>query len=161
MGAKVPEDGELKRQKLTSDDLLRRQLLGKDYAKKLRDKDGHRQGDHRSVGATLLVGSKPRPALGKRKADGSSDEEGGRSSLGKKKKHHEHTKTGKDRDAEAEVGEEAMDHEDIRRERLEAAKQSKKPTNYLDEVLSRKSEKKHKSKKKRKELQEGATVSGD
>ncbi|KAL8745688.1 MAG: hypothetical protein Q9184_007842 [Pyrenodesmia sp. 2 TL-2023] len=160
LGAKVPDDlkdGDMKRQKLTSNDLLRRQLLGKDHAK-ARSQGGHRHADQKAPGATLPVGSKPRPAALKRKADDSSEDEGGRSSLGKRK-HLKYISTGKSGGEGSELVAEAMDHKDKRRERPEVIKSSRRSTNYLDEVLSQKNEKKHKSKKKKKGPQDMVTAS--
>ncbi|KAL8925387.1 MAG: hypothetical protein Q9208_003479 [Pyrenodesmia sp. 3 TL-2023] len=161
LGAKVPDnlkDGDLKRQKPTSNDLLRRQLLGKDHAKAV-SKEGHRQADQRGAGATLPVGSKPRPALLKRKADESSEDEGGRSSLGRRK-HREHISDGLNGGEVSEIVEEATHREDKRRDSPEAVQRPRKSTNYLDEVLSRKNEKKHKSKKKKnKGVQDTSTAS--
>ncbi|KAI4286019.1 MAG: hypothetical protein L6R35_004520 [Caloplaca aegaea] len=160
LGAKVPDDlkdgGALKKQKLTSDDLLRRQLLGKDHAI-LKKKEERGQ---RGSGSIVSLGSKPLPAAAKRKAeDVSSDDEGGRSSLGKKKHHHEHDKIREDRGVDAlDVGKD-VDPGDGRRQRPEAATRSVKATNYLDEVLSQKSKKKRKNKKKRDMAQAGLVAS--
>ncbi|KAI4139536.1 MAG: hypothetical protein L6R39_006242 [Caloplaca ligustica] len=145
LGAKVPDDakiGDLSRQKLTSEDLLRRQLLGKGYAK-LRNKGGLEQRDPRG---TPQLGSKPRPAQApaKRKVeDVSSDEEGGRSTLGKKRDSKPfHSGNGESDDRAL------VDDEDHQRESPEVMKHPKKPTNYLDEVLAQRQHK-HKSKKKK------------
>ncbi|KAL8687699.1 MAG: hypothetical protein Q9224_005078, partial [Gallowayella concinna] len=89
LGATIPTDfkyGDVKRQKMSSNDLLRRQLLGKDHAR-LQSRSGHGQGGQRIVERSLLIGSKPRPIPVKRKGEEeSSGDEGGRSSLGKKKR---------------------------------------------------------------------------
>ncbi|KAL8898567.1 MAG: hypothetical protein Q9207_006635 [Kuettlingeria erythrocarpa] len=160
LGAKVPDDfndGDLKRQKLTTNDLLRRQLLGKDHAK-VQSKGAHRQAGQSDAGAALPVGSKPRPASMKRKADESSDDEGGRSSLGKRKARKQ-VSNEKDGVEGLEIVEEAIDHQDTWRQRPEAVERSGKATSYLDEVLSRKKKKKHKSKKTGEDVQDTATTS--
>ena len=150
LGAKPPEDLKewgLKRQKLSSNDELRRKLLGKDYAK-LRGIGGHDRMQHRDDGSPLAVGSKPRPQPVKRGLEGdSSDEEGGRASLGrnKVKKSVEVIETNSDDEVEAE----AKDTKELRSGRQELLKSSRRANNYLDEVLSQKKEKKHRSKRKK------------
>ncbi|KAI4127897.1 MAG: hypothetical protein LQ338_002982 [Usnochroma carphineum] len=159
LGAKVPndfKDADMKRQNSSSNDLLRRQLLGKDRSK-VQNNGVHRQGDQRGLGGVLHVGSKPRPAPAKRKVeDVSSDEEGGRSSVGKRKHLETAKATGNE---EVEVGQLGLGPG--RRERSEAVKRSKRVTNYLDEVLSRKSEKKQRNKKRKKVAQDSTLVSKD
>ncbi|KAL8852966.1 MAG: hypothetical protein Q9221_002216 [Calogaya cf. arnoldii] len=149
LGAKIPEDlkdWDLKRQKLSSNDQLRRQLLGKDHAK-LRVKGGHERPAHRDAGPPLLVGSKPRPAPAKRGlGDNSSDDEGGRASLGRKKVKRPAEAIEPEKD---ESLEDAVNVEEPRNERQDTLKRSKKANNYLDEILSQKKQKKHKSKKKK------------
>ncbi|KAL9633596.1 MAG: hypothetical protein Q9204_003332 [Flavoplaca sp. TL-2023a] len=150
LGAKPPEDlreWDLKRQKLSSNDELRRKLLGKDYAK-LRGTNGHDRMQHRDAGYPLAVGSKPRPPPVKRGLEGdSSDEEDGRASLGRKKvkKPAEVIETNSDDEIEAE----AKDTKEFRSGRQEPLKNSRRANNYLDEVLSQKKEKKYKSKRKK------------
>ncbi|KAL8659802.1 MAG: hypothetical protein Q9226_000230 [Calogaya cf. arnoldii] len=143
LGAKIPEDlkdWHLKRQKLSSNDQLRRQLLGKDYAK-LRVKGGQERTALRDAGPPQLVGSKPRPTPVKRGlGDDSSDDEGGRASLGRKKV----KKPKKDESLE-----DTVTKEEPKNERQDTLKRSKKANNYLDEVLSQRNQKKHKSKKKK------------
>ncbi|KAL8705250.1 MAG: hypothetical protein Q9201_001629 [Fulgogasparrea decipioides] len=147
LGANIPEDvnnGELKKQKLDSNDLLRKQLLGDDYAKR-RGAGSHGQGNQRGIAGALPVGSKPRPAPSKRKAeDLSSSDEGGRSTLGKKKQREI---VPFEQIAKSDVG--ALAHGGVQSEQPEDVRLSKKATSYLDEVLSQK-QKKHKVKKKRK-----------
>ncbi|KAL8842968.1 MAG: hypothetical protein Q9176_002271 [Flavoplaca citrina] len=150
LGAEPPEDlkeWDLKRQKLSSNDELRKKLLGKDYAK-LRCTSGHDRMQHRDAGSPLAVGSKPRPPPVKRGLEGdSSDEEGGRASLGRKKvkKPAEVIETNSDDEVEAE----AKDQKELRSGRQELLKISRRANNYLDEVLSQKKEKKQKSKRKK------------
>ncbi|KAL8809971.1 MAG: hypothetical protein Q9223_005069 [Gallowayella weberi] len=152
LGAKVPEDlkdGDLKRQKLSSNDVLRRQLLGKDHAR-LPNKGGHAQGNQRTAGGPLPIGSKPRPPSSKRRAEdeSSSGDEGGRSSLGKEKQ-KKSVEIVESVETEG-VDIDATNNEESPRQWVKAAKSSKKANNYLDEVLSQRKEKKPKKKKKRK-----------
>ena len=103
---------------------------------------------HRDDGSPLAVGSKPRPQPVKRGLEGdSSDEEGGRASLGrnKVKKSVEVIETNSDDEVEAE----AKDTKELRSGRQELLKSSRRANNYLDEVLSQKKEKKHRSKRKK------------
>lgn len=132
---------------MSSNDELRRQLLGKNYAK-LRGTSGHDRMQHRDAGSPLAVGSKPRPTPVKRGLEGdSSDEEGGRASLGRKKvkKPAEVIETNNDDEFEAE----AKDKKDLRSGREEPLKNTRRANNYLDEVLSLKKEKQRKSKRKK------------
>ncbi|KAL8723773.1 MAG: hypothetical protein Q9225_000068 [Loekoesia sp. 1 TL-2023] len=151
LGAKPPEDikdGDLKRQKLSSNDVLRKQLLGKDYAR-AQDKESRRQGIHGGLGGILSAGSKSRPTPTKRKAeDESSGDEGGRSSLGKRKYRDMGTSNG----SEGTKLDASNNHVEPN-EHARAGKNARKATNYLDEVLSQK-EKKHKKKKKKKGAEE-------
>ncbi|KAL8663410.1 MAG: hypothetical protein Q9202_003929 [Teloschistes flavicans] len=152
IGAKIPEDvtnGDLKRQKLTSDEMLRKQLLGRDHAT-LRHKGAQGQRDRIGLGRAMLAGSKPRPTQTKRKEDCiSSDDDGGRSQLGKRRPREVGER---EKYQKAEVDTPIDDG--VAGERLESAHRSKKATSYLDEVLAQKS-KKHRSKKKRKVKQMG------
>lgn len=90
----------------------------------------------------VSAGSKPRPLLSKRKQEESSGDEGGRSSLGKKKyrKSDEH-------DGEMVVERESMGHYKHQDQRQAPLKHSKATGTYIDEVLSQK-EKKRKKKHK-------------
>ncbi|KAL8837610.1 MAG: hypothetical protein Q9170_002453 [Blastenia crenularia] len=147
LGAKPPEiikDGDPKRQKLSSNDVLRRQLLGKDHAK-LRSKIEQRGVVPGGSGGTMLVGSNPRPAPAKRKLeDESSGDEGGRSSLGKKK-----LRSTNAREEKKEVEAETMRPPDHEQEPQEPKRNAKVGGSYLDEVLSQK-EKKRREKRKKK-----------
>ncbi|KAL9585436.1 MAG: hypothetical protein Q9203_004243 [Teloschistes exilis] len=145
MGAKIPEDGtngDLKRQKLTSDETLRKHLLGRDHAK-LQNKGGRGQRDRTGLGRAMPAGSKPRPTPGKREEDRiSSDDEGGRSQLGKKRR-REMEKLEEEQTTEVDA---SLDNGVAGKKRLDS-KRSTKATSYLDEVLAQK-QKKHKSRKK-------------
>lgn len=145
MGAKIPEDGsngDLKRQKLTSDETLRKHLLGRDHAK-LQNKGGRGQEDRTGFGRAMPAGSKPRPTPGKREEDRiSSDDEGGRSQLGKKRR-REAEELEEERKTEVDA---SPDNGVAGKKRLDS-KRSTKATSYLDEVLAQK-QKKHKIRKK-------------
>ncbi|KAL8947161.1 MAG: hypothetical protein Q9222_006530 [Ikaeria aurantiellina] len=150
LGAPIPDDlkdGDLlKKQKASPDDKLRKQLLGKDYAK-LAKISKHTQGGQRGAGDVGPVGSKPRPATEKRKLDeGDSEEEGGRSSLGKQKR-QEHEKV-LVLENEQENAEGAAEGKQLSG-KGEAQAYSKTAGSYLDEVLRRKQEKRKVKKKKK------------
>lgn len=134
---------------MSSEDLLRRQLLGRGQAK-LQSTGGKEQGSQRGFGGTLPMGSKPRPTPAKRRVeDDSSSDEGGRSSLGRKKQKNltQIVNSGMYEGIDKE-----SQHEEPRVERPVSAEHGaqKKVKNYLDEVLFRKREKKFKVKKKKK-----------
>ncbi|KAL8673114.1 MAG: hypothetical protein Q9168_002446 [Polycauliona sp. 1 TL-2023] len=156
LGAKIPEnlkDWDLKRPKLSSNDQLRRQLLGKDHAK-LGVKGGFQQTALNDAGPSLQVGSKPRPRPVKRGLeDDSSDEEGGRASLGRKKV----KKPAEDIETEQadHVGGGTKIKEERRDEQHGTEKPSGRARNYLDEVLSQNREKKRKSRRKKEKKDEG------
>ncbi|KAL9005128.1 MAG: hypothetical protein Q9188_002082 [Gyalolechia gomerana] len=144
LGAKPPEDvkdGDLKRQKLTSNDVLRRQLLGKDHAR-LYSKHHQRPGEQRGTTGILPAGSKPQHASTIRKLEEeSSGDEGGRSSLGNRKHGRLDVNEG-----QKEVETVSTYQRQRQNERQQSLKHTRATGNYLDEVLSRK-EKKHKKKK--------------
>ncbi|KAL8995375.1 MAG: hypothetical protein Q9169_004883 [Polycauliona sp. 2 TL-2023] len=150
LGAKLPDnpkDWDLKRQTLSSNDQLRRQLLGQDHAK-LRARGGYEKPALTHVGPPTLVGSKPRPTTVKRGLEhDSSDEEGGRASLGRKKA-KKPAEVIKPEQAQS-VEEDIKNIEDGRNERQGTGKHPARAKNYLDEVLSQKREKKRKSKRKK------------
>lgn len=137
----------MKRQKWSSNDQLRRQLLGKDHGK-LRNEGGDRRTVHRDAGPLPLLGSKPRPAPIKRGLeDDGSDDEGGRASLGRKKVKTPSEATELEKAASVEA--DARKKEEPRDEGQATVKHSKKANNYLDEVLSQRKGRKHKAKKKK------------
>ncbi|KAL8970363.1 MAG: hypothetical protein Q9183_001563 [Haloplaca sp. 2 TL-2023] len=144
LGAAIPDDmndEHLRRQKMSSHDQLRRQLLGKDYAK-LQSKASGKQGSQRCIAPPPPLGSKPRPTAPKRQVDDvSSEEEDGRSRLGRKRQQVV------DMDGK-ESGVEQRHHE-LGAGPADNVKVSRKTTSYLDEVLSRK-QKKPKNKKRKK-----------
>ncbi|KAL9597332.1 MAG: hypothetical protein Q9219_005198 [cf. Caloplaca sp. 3 TL-2023] len=144
LGAKPIEVGVLKREKLGPDEVLRRQLLGRNYAK-VRNNRGQLQDDQKGAGAIRPVGSKPRPEPPKCdiKVDSSGDE-GGRSSLGKRKHRDILGLSGGG-------GSGFVQADDVHapEKRPKDVKKPAKAINYLDEVLSQK-RKRHKSKKRKK-----------
>ncbi|KAL8715073.1 MAG: hypothetical protein Q9220_001030 [cf. Caloplaca sp. 1 TL-2023] len=160
LGAHVPDDmkdGDLKKQKLTSDDKLRKQLLGKDYAK-LAKNPKHIHDGRGVTGHVGPMGSKPRPTLEKRNVDeGDSDEEGGRSSLGKQKRRKYEKALIVEDEQEGTMG--ALEGEQIHGKQG-ARDHSKTVISYLDEVLLRKqgTKKEKKKKKKKKKKTGGAQV---
>lgn len=134
LGASIPKADEIKREKENTDEILRRQLLGKDY-KKLQAKRASNLGFGVGQG-----GAKSRPAPVKRPVE-ESDDEGGRSLLGrsKRQKLDEELRNGI---LEARV-------EDVHPDSSTASHAPKKPSNFLDEVLANKSHKKSKKNKKK------------
>ncbi len=138
---------------MSSNDLLRRQLLGKDHAKS-RLKGGHEWMDRRDGGPPLPVGSKPRPTPVNRALENdSSDDGGGRASLGRKKRKKPAEPIEPQNDERIEG--DAMNNEEPGNERQDPMKHSKRANNYLDEVLSQRRQKKQKTKKGKKEKTEG------
>ncbi len=130
LGASLPKEGEIKRLKIDTDEKLRRQILGKDY-KKLQS-SGTRLGVGSSSALVGHVGVKPRPTVAMQEADGSEDE-GGRSSLGKLKRRKLHQQIG-----------------EIQAETVTSIKtrSPQKAANYLDEVLAERSRKRIKKSRK-------------
>jgi len=136
VGATVPEDGDVKREGLSSNETLRRQLLGRDY-KKVRVGKG-------PLGGVAVVGSKPRPLGSTREIGQESGDEEGRSSLGKSKR--------KRRVEETEEGAGVSDEEVTRvsKASMGTSRPQKRAVNYLDQVLAEKSRRQRKKSKKRK-----------
>ena len=135
----MPKDGDVRREELSSNEKLRRQLLGRDYKKAQgrRSENGHGEGK-------LAMGSKPRPAGHTREVDRESEDESGRSSLGKSKRKREVEQTKEDADVSDEDISKATNTS------IGASPPPKRVTNYLDQVLAEKSRRKHKKNKKRK-----------
>ena len=147
IGAVAPKDEEVKREKLSSNDKLREQLLGRDHARKHADGKRKRE-DNEPYSKPLPIGSKPRPTPSKQQAEEDSEDDGGRSSLGKsrnatpKKPFQQSIGPGEDDAAESEVRK--VDGQ------AGSPRPPKRASNYLDEVLADRSRKKHKKRKKRK-----------
>ena len=140
LGASIPKEEEIKRQKASTDEILRRQLLGRDY-KKLQP-DRARDGSKPGLGVGH-VGVKPRPASVKRPVD-ESDDEGGRSWLGRSKRQK------LDKELQNGITEAAgTGGVAVLATAATAAQAPQRRKIYLDEVLAEKSHKKSKKKKKR------------
>ncbi len=135
MGATLPKDGGVKREELSSNEQLRKQLLGRDYKKA--------QAGKKDKGV-VAFGSKPKPVDSKRQISPESEGEGGRSSLGKSKRKRQMEQT--------EEGPEVSDGEATKATRagLGTSPPRNRGINYLDEVLAEKSRRQHKKSKKRK-----------
>lgn len=139
LGAALPKDGDVKRQELSTNDKLRKQLLGKDHAKKQNKEamKAHRPGQMNT--------SKPRPISTKLEPPVyDSDDEGGRSSLfkSKRKRSQGNEDPTKDTTSIQKQSSPRGDPEDA----LAVWSLNKGKGNYLDEVLAEKSRKKQKKK---------------
>lgn len=135
----------MRREELSSNDKLLKQLLGKDYMKKR----GNGAKVTAKVGSSsTLAGSKPRPLPARRTVEDGSEDEGGRSSLGESRhdglRKHDRRKGDSVDDAVAEPAEAPASLLE------EKSQRQKKASNYLDEVLADRSRKKRKSSKKKK-----------
>ena len=147
MGAVVPKDEEVKREKLSSNDKLREQLLGRNHARKHPDGKRKRE-DNEPHSKPLLIGGKPRPTPSKQQAEEDSEDDGGRSSLGKSKNATPKKPIQQSIDpAEDDAAESKVPKVDGQ---AGSPRPPKRPSNYLDEVLADRSRKKHKKSKKRK-----------
>lgn len=140
LGATLPKEGEAKRHKLDTEEKLRRQLLGKDY-KKLQ---ANRAGNSGKVGVQVGHGGmRARPVSAKQTMDDSEDEEG-RSSLGKPKRRKV--------DKGLQRGNFEAAIIDVDSSAPATSQGLPKQGSYLDEVLARKSQAKSvKSKKRRRD----------
>lgn len=131
--------------------MLRKKFLGRDY-KKLQP-DRARDGSKPGFGAGH-VGAKPRPASVKRPVD-ESDDEGGRSSLGRSKRQK------LDKELQNGITEAAgTGGEAVLATAATAAQAPERRKSYLDEVLAeKKSHKKSKKKKKKRKQPDPAADS--
>lgn len=156
IGATVPKNGDVKREELSSNDKLRRQLLGKDYEKKLGKR---KREEERSKSRPLQAGSKPRPASSKQRVDEDSEDEPGRSALGKPRRGHAKNATAQ---PNGEAREDAVLKSNMSTDAasMEHGNAHKRTSNYLDEVLEDRSRRRHKkSKKKKRESSEEKAAS--
>jgi len=152
LGAPLPKDvkeGDARRQELSSNDRLRKQLLGKEFAK-LYGKGG--KGEKGGFGS-VPVGSKPRPVDRPKVVPEQDEEEEGRSSLGRTKR--------RPHDEKVEAEDLGSDGGDVDRRSVtnkkEPSRPSKRTASYLDEVLAEKQRKKQRKKQKNKGFpQEGS-----
>ncbi len=148
LGAPLPKDipdGDRRRQELSSNDKLRKQLLGKGFPKlqarvleKSKVGSGGRQ-----------VFARPRTTPVKRQLEEEEEEEeGGRSSLGKSKR--QMVKVGSP-DGGDEVDDDARPSSNVKAIPTGNDGGRKSASNYLDEVLAEKSQKRRRNKKRKKE----------
>ena len=141
LGGSIPKDGEVKTA-IASNDKLRKQLLGRDYAKKHTDRKG-REEQGKPKSGPLYVGSKPYAVQGE---DDDSEDNEGRSSLGKSKHRVNRVEEAVDTGVAS-----LMRSETTMLDQPEnPPRPSKRANNYLDEVLADRSRKKQKSKRKKK-----------
>ena len=124
-----------------SDDKLRKQLLGKDYAKKHTDRKG-REEQRKAKSGRLRVGSKPHTIRGE---DDDSEDNEGRSSLGKSK----HRVNRMEEAVDTGVTSLMQPDNTVLDQPVDPPRPSKRANNYLDEVLAERSRKKQKSKRKK------------
>ena len=139
VGATLPKDGDVKREESSSNDRLRKQLLGRDYKKVQVGKM-----DKGKSGGIATLGSKSRPIGSKRDIDQESEDEGGRSSLGKSKRKQQTEQEEGTADTSGEGAHKAT------KASMRALSPRKGAINYLDQVLAEKSQRRHKKTKKRK-----------
>ena len=133
LGGTIPKDGDLKME-ARSNDKLREQLLGKDYAK--RYADGKSREERKKPESGLLhIGSKPHTI---RREDNNGEDDEGRSSLWKSK-HCVNT---------SETFLRQSDHAMLDQP-ANPPRPSKRASNYLDEVLADRYCKKPKRKRKK------------
>lgn len=131
LGAKQTAEDEKEAMVVRSDEKLRIQLMGKDW------KRGKRSGDRKP---TLAVGIKPRPALKKAETELSSEDEAGRTSLGKAKAAVAEAKAAVDDDDAADDTKLSL------RAKASRLGSKAKAAHYLDEVLAQKEQKKARKK---------------
>lgn len=135
----------MKRQDLSSNEKLRKQMLGNDYVKRLKQRG--REGSKPGRGLQGM-GSKPRPASTKREVDDDeSEEDEGRSSLGKSRQDAKRRRVEPENEADVDA---TVDGEEAGGDVEGDSKPQKKASNYLDEVLAERSQKKRKKNKKKK-----------
>ncbi|MCJ1359852.1 MAG: hypothetical protein MMC33_009855 [Icmadophila ericetorum] len=149
LGATPPQDGEVKRQELSSNDKLRKQLLGKDLAK--RYGTSQKRPDSQNF---FPVGSKPRPPTKRPTTEEEDEDEVGRSALGKKRPNRPLTMSGSLTTDEGAVQTSKAEKVHASRE----SKQSKRMVCYLDQVLEEKARKKHKKENRKVRDRDGMTT---
>ena len=139
----------MKREQLSSNDKLRKQLLGSDYARKHKNGD-RRNGEQIVKSNPFPTGSKPCPTPSKQYAEDDSDDDRGRSSLGKSKQRA--TKNRVQQSINPDENDLAKPDK-TEKDGLLESRPPKRSSNYLDEVLADRSRKKHKKSKKQKKGQ--------
>ena len=154
IGATVPKDGEGRREEWSGNERLGRQLLGRDYGRVIGKVKGEIGVGRASHGAGVVGmgrgrgrGNKSHPAPPRRDVGGDSEDEGGRSSLGKSKLGKRKRVQGRESDHVGDGGLEAEKAAVYGLEEEEGLK--KRAGNYLDEVLADRSLKKGKKKRKK------------
>lgn len=154
MGAPLPEkaaDGSWNRTELSSNDKLRKQLLGRNYDKVVKEAAANKASSLKAGSASSQIGKTAASAATPGKTESSDDEEEGRSAMvGKKKRMGNLAKT-----HPAAAGDETqtVDQVDAGIEPSPAketsaksapSKNRKKTTSYLDELLAERSKKRRK-----------------
>ena len=140
LGGTIPKDGEGKTA-IASNDELRKQLLGKDYAKKHTDRKG-REEQSKPKSGPLHVGRKLDTI---RREDDDSEDNEGRSALGKSK----HRVNRMEDVVDTGVTSLMQSDKALQDQPVRPSRPSKRANNYLDEVLADRSRKKQKSKRKK------------
>ena len=137
LGARLAKDGEVKRGEVSTDEKLRKRLLGKGYAK---DQGNKSKKIEKPVRGSMPFGNKPCLTPANRGAESDSDE-GGRSSLGKSRQDRRQVRARSE--TEPRVCVKPRKYKEVPR----------KASNYLDEVLAdRTLQKQRRSEKKRKRV---------
>ena len=126
-----------------ANDKLRKQLLGKDYAKKHTDRKG-REEQSKPKSGLLHIGRKPHTV---RREDDDSEDNEGRSALGKSK----HRVNRMEEAVDTGVISLTKSDNAMLDQPVNPSRSSKRARNYLDEVLADRSRKKQKSKRKKQE----------
>lgn len=127
---------------LRSDEKLKIQLMGRDWVKRQERKGGNGSGS-----VPLRLGNKPKPAATERvSAEEESEDDGGRSSLGRHK-------APKAEAADLGCLEKVDDGDDTGLARSanvpKPQSRPKRPTSYLDEMLAKRAEKEHKKRRRK------------
>jgi len=149
LGAPLPKDipdGDRRRQELSSNDKLRKQLLGKGFPKlQARVLEKSKVG---SGGRQVFARPRTTPVKRQLEEEEEEEEEGGRSSLGKSKR--QMVKVGSP-DGGDEVDDDARPSSNVKAIPTGNDGGRKSASNYLDEVLAEKSQKRRRNKKRKKE----------
>ncbi|KAL9129166.1 MAG: hypothetical protein Q9217_002306 [Psora testacea] len=144
VGAKPPLNTDVQLAEPSSNEKLRRQLLGKDYDKKRKRQDDEAKN-------ASLAGSKARPLAPRNKVEEESEEEQGRSGLGKTRAKQDHEVEETRREMEEAYG--VAPAKTIAKDNMRQQQTKVGGYNYLDELLAEKARKKQRKKsRKRKGL---------
>ena len=144
LGAKDTEEDRGASQVLRSDEKLKIQLLGRDWAKRQ-----ERRGAAGSGRVAARQGSKLKSITTARRGpvDDESDDEGGRSSLGKTIGRNDRSENGEDYEAAGD-DKDASDMA-VRGKMLESKKSARRSMSYLDELLTQKARKEQRKQKRK------------